>query len=372
MTTKKDMEMQEQPFEDNDEIEKDEEDGEGDDMDSNEDSSSDDEVEVTASKESLEEMMQLEKVLRDSPYDYDSHIKVRFDAIFYDESIYWEFLDLVFNVACSGEDLSLIETIFEKACSDYLSVSIWLDRLRFLEASGKDAATLRQHYENALTSAGLHVSQGHQIWSAFREFETKLVEQEHSEKGRAAQYLQDRALVSEMERAKRLREEGYLQMERVRGLFQRQLAVPHSDHAHTLEAYTSWDASQSASPPSADVLKAYSAAVLKLEARLQHEAVVAEGKEPDATLLAAYINYISYEQSHGNPAQVQCIFERAVATFPVTHELWRQYTHYLEGKLRIAAVTRSAYARAVRNCHWVGSLWEAYMRFEESQQALPQ
>ncbi|KAK3268088.1 hypothetical protein CYMTET_23386, partial [Cymbomonas tetramitiformis] len=367
MTTKKDMEMQEQPFEDNDEIEKDEEDGEGDDMDSNEDSSSDDEVEVTASKESLEEMMQLEKVLRDSPYDYDSHIKyisaVRHcglrerlrtarhtmaETFPLKESLWKEWIYDEMQQAKSGEDLSLIETIFEKACSDYLSVSIWLDRLRFLEASGKDAATLRQHYENALTSAGLHVSQGHQIWSAFREFETKLVEQEHSEKGRAAQ------------------------MERVRGLFQRQLAVPHSDHAHTLEAYTSWDASQSASPPSADVLKAYSAAVLKLEARLQHEAVVAEGKEPDATLLAAYINYISYEQSHGNPAQVQCIFERAVATFPVTHELWRQYTHYLEGKLRIAAVTRSAYARAVRNCHWVGSLWEAYMRFEESQQALPQ
>ena len=60
------------------------------------------------------------------------------------------------------------------------------------------------------------------------------------------------------------------------------------------------------------------------------------------------------------PARVQCIYERALAKFPVTHALWLQYALYLEQHLNIPAVVNQVYARAVRNCPWVGALWSRH------------
>jgi hypothetical protein len=149
--------------------------------------------------------------------------------------------------------------------------------------------------------------------------------------------------------------------------------------------------------------------------RAAHEAAVASDKPADAALLAAYLAYIKLEQTQGDPARVQVreqgrhggsgkggleqargdpvsrswaeldrggtrpgrfrdtlrpapasarqvLFERAVAAFPVTAELWQQYTAYLERHIRIPVVVDAAYARAVRNCPWVGSLWARAMR----------
>ncbi len=51
------------------------------------------------------------------------------------------------------------------------------------------------------------------------------------------------------------------------------------------------------------------------------------------------------------------LYERALAAFPVTAALWLRYGRYLEAHLRAPALARAAYARAVRNCPWVGALW---------------
>lgn len=62
----------------------------------------------------------------------------------------------------------------------------------------------------------------------------------------------------------------------------------------------------------------------------------------------------------------QCLYERVLAVFPVTHFLWLQYCSFLESRLlRQQDVNRlitSAYARATRNCPWVGQLWERRIR----------
>lgn len=59
---------------------------------------------------------------------------------------------------------------------------------------------------------------------------------------------------------------------------------------------------------------------------------------------------------------MQNMFERAVAAFPVTHELWQQYTKYLERHLKIPAVINQVYGRALRNCPWMGPLWARGLR----------
>jgi hypothetical protein len=56
------------------------------------------------------------------------------------------------------------------------------------------------------------------------------------------------------------------------------------------------------------------------------------------------------------------LFERAVAAFPVTAELWQQYASYLERHIKIPLVIDAVYARALRNCPWVGALWGRALR----------
>lgn len=54
------------------------------------------------------------------------------------------------------------------------------------------------------------------------------------------------------------------------------------------------------------------------------------------------------------------MYERAIARFPVTHVLWLQYAQYTEQHLAVPKVVNAVYARAVRNCPWVGVLWARY------------
>ena len=70
-----------------------------------------------------------------------------------------------------------------------------------------------------------------------------------------------------------------------------------------------------------------------------------------------------YAQAGDEPARVQCCYERAVAAFPVTTELWMQYGRYIETHLRsIPGLVASVYDRALRNCYWVGALWARAIR----------
>ena len=53
----------------------------------------------------------------------------------------------------------------------------------------------------------------------------------------------------------------------------------------------------------------------------QHNAT--EGK------LELYKAYIAFEIKSGDPARIQCIFERAIKDNCLQHDLWISYTNYL-------------------------------------------
>lgn len=57
------------------------------------------------------------------------------------------------------------------------------------------------------------------------------------------------------------------------------------------------------------------------------------------------------------------MYERAIVALPATQHLWLQYGRYLETALpKIHGVVLAAYARACRDCPWVGALWERRLR----------
>ena len=53
------------------------------------------------------------------------------------------------------------------------------------------------------------------------------------------------------------------------------------------------------------------------------------------TFLVWLQTYITLEEATGDPARVQVIYERAVADFPITHDLWLKYTDYVEKNLKV-------------------------------------
>ena len=90
---------------------------------------------------------------------------------------------------------------------------------------------------------------------------------------------------------------------------------------------------------------------------------------------------MKYEQSSGDPGIVQLLYERAITDFPVSSDLWLDYTRYLNKTLevypsifyftssvaaicilidsprQVGNVVRDVYSRATKKCPWVGKLW---------------
>lgn len=45
--------------------------------------------------------------------------------------------------------------------------------------------------------------------------------------------------------------------------------------------------------------------------------------------------YLKFEQSSGDPARVQVLYERAIADFPLSSDLWLDYTRYLDKTFKV-------------------------------------
>lgn len=56
---------------------------------------------------------------------------------------------------------------------------VWIDYINFVEEHDKSVSKclpegiskMRDLFERAITAAGLHITEGHKIWEAYREFE---------------------------------------------------------------------------------------------------------------------------------------------------------------------------------------------------------
>ncbi|KAK0590803.1 hypothetical protein LWI29_031902 [Acer saccharum] len=245
-----------------------------------------------------------------------------------------------------------IEKIYERGVSDYLSVPLWCDYLKFVqeknpsvcECSPDGILKARNLFERAITAAGLHVAEGSKIWKAYREFEQAI-------------FLSiDEANIEEKEK----------QIQRIRSIFHRQLSVPLADLRSTLLAYKSWEVEQGNALDvessdvdgiSSNVASAYQKALEMYNARAHYEEQISRQDISDSEKFQQFMIYLKFEQSSGDPARVQLLYERAVTDFPVSSDLWLDYTRYLDKTLKVGNVIRDVYARATQNCPWVGELW---------------
>ncbi|XP_073155276.1 uncharacterized protein [Henckelia pumila] len=260
------------------------------------------------------------------------------------------------TISSRMEALSSVEKLYERGVSDYLSVSLWCDYLNFVqehdisvrECSAAGISKARNLFERALTAAGLHIAEGHRIWESYREFEEAIF-----------------LTIDEMESG--LKEK---QVQHIRNLFHRQLSVPLADIRSTLHTYKAWEVSQGSSIDitggeldglSSNVASAYQKALEMLNVRAHLEEQVSQ-KDVNSEKLQEYKVYLKFEHAFGDPARIQILYERALAEFPVSSDLWFDYTQYLDKTFKTSRIVRDVYYRATRNCPWVGETWVRYLR----------
>eukprot|EP00887_Chlorella_sp_A99_P001390 scaffold8.g1390.t1 len=342
-----------------------------------EESSDSDFQEVDVSAEDAKLLMKLEAQLQENPGLYDAHyievlrrcgmrerlrearaaMHARFPLT---ESLWVDWLSDEIDAVASAEDIPRLEALFDAAVGDYLSVPLWVQYLEFVRDFDPEMAEktevglpkFRALAERALTAGGLHVAEGGRLWAVYRGWEEALLEA--ADAGGDAEAREAAA-------------------GRVRQLYARQLQVPLADGGETLAAYEAWERGRDPAWPGLpdSLAREHRKADKAASLRAPYEEAVAAGKPADAELLAAYMAYVKVEQAQGDPARVQvgegrmfiqCLYERAVAAFPVTHYLWAQYCRYLEATVKSHAVVGPAYTRALRNCPWVGTLWARALR----------
>nr|CAB3481900.1 unnamed protein product [Digitaria exilis] len=264
----------------------------------------------------------------------------------------------------SEESFGDIEKLYERGVQEYLSIKLWRDYLDFVEehdpsvsqCTPSGLSKMRDLFERAITAGGLHVAEGSKLWSAYREYEMAI--------------LITITDGNDEEKAK--------QVQRIRTLFHRQLSVPLAEMESTLSEYKSWEAEQgNANDPSSNfdgvpsnVISAYKKANDMYNERKQYEDQLNDAGASEADKLQEFLKYLKFEESSGDPARVQVLYERAVSELPVSKDLWIGYTSYLDRSLKVLSETCLGilvFERAVQ-CSFATvqeDICHAWIRFEE-------
>ncbi|XP_057295311.1 squamous cell carcinoma antigen recognized by T-cells 3-like isoform X2 [Hydractinia symbiolongicarpus] len=309
------------------------------------------------------EIMQTKKTSEANPYQYDKHVELitalrasgdldqlrnareNMSNIYpLTEELWMDWFQDELPLAVIPEQKQFIVSKFELAVKDYASIKIWHEYCQYMMnniESPADIERARNVFESAITSVGLHVTEGSSIWDGYREFEIAILD--------SYQQLQDSGDTVGMDAKVQS------QIERISYIFRRQLSVPLLGMADTYKIFDDW----STETVPGETRRAYDKATQKLSLCMEYEEKLhaAEGNK-----LAEYFEYINFEMKDGDPARIQCIFERAIKDNCLQQDLWERYTTFLDFKLKLVNVAIPVHERAVRNCPWVGKLWQNYLK----------
>jgi len=325
----------------------------------------DDSGEEDLSPESLARISELEQALATNPYNYANHEELvkllkggedfdrlrtareNWSKVFPLTGQLW--LDWVSDeqkIAATEEEKSKVLSLLERGVGDYLSVDLWLERCMVgMQGMGTPAgaAESRRIFEEAIVACGLHCGKGSLVWDAYREMESAML-----------------SLTPEGS------EEQVKAKERLNKLWIRQLRQPLLGMEGSMEEYKQWCGKEVDKYLLADYQKARQR--LKKREPLETSLANTEGAEQ----LDKFLQYVALEKEEGEPARVQCLYERAVAEQCLVDVLWEEYLAYMESTFKMGPVVLPVYKRALRNCPWAVELWCAYLRALERYESEPQ
>ena len=260
------------------------------------------------------------------------------------------------RLASTDAERRAVLALYDRAVGDYLSVPLWLAFGAYAEEAyvvhglpgGLDA--VRAVYERALAEAGLHFALGSELWVRFRAFERRVAE--------ASGGGEDRVLA----------------------LFRKQLRLPMvglaSVRVEFEQSVGGVEAVGEAGGLGGDTAlqRDHERALKGADARAPLENALVEEQfatQPTQAQLAPWLEYAQFEaeQKGDGRARALAVYERAVACWPLSLELWLAYIGFAEGSgagTSVHACTAEqmvrVYGRAVRNIGWSGALWCGYLR----------
>lgn len=85
--------------------------------------------------------------------------------------------------------------------------------------------------------------------------------------------------------------------------------------------------------------------------------------ETEDDILQVYRDYI---KSTKDPSFILCLYERAVAQFPLNVSIWEDYCWYC---IQLGGAALSVSSRALRNCPWSENLWVLRIRILEHEKS---
>ncbi|XP_069683993.1 squamous cell carcinoma antigen recognized by T-cells 3 [Periplaneta americana] len=322
---------------------------------------------------------QLEKKIKRNPYEYNTYIELikllqkmaEIDRLRkaresmskhfpLTPELWLSWLKDEMGLATSDIERTAVAELFERAVQDYLSVDLWLEYAQFSIGNmglQYGVKIVRDTFERALTSVGLHVAKGAILWEAYREFENVMLGMLQAKVNADSNDAQKQELDA--------------QKKRMVAIFRRQLACPLLDMEKTYQEFTEWLNEEPDRRDDVDmknIENGFKKALLKLSKILPFEEQLLSSD--DASRAEHYRAYVQHEISEGDPARVQCLYERAVAELCLDASIWLEYVEYLYSTLKIDTVVLPVCKRAVRNCPWSSPLWQHYMkaleRYEKS------
>mgnify|MGYP001033361197 FL=1 len=368
---------------DNDEMEinkneeEEEEDDDDDDMESDDDDDSS-EDDVDDSKQETE-LVTLRQSIQSDPYNYQSYINyitlsqqygnfehLRFARQAMSEvfpltpQLWLEWIrdEIKFVTSTTEENKDIIQ-LFERALNDYLSVSIWLEYIQYripFCSSENSIDELRNLFERALSSCGVHLTDGSRLWTPFIEAENAILD------GIISMY-------NENNTNEQLKDKILERVDFILQLYRRELSVPlrNMERIYSGE-YQDFCLSYKEYLPSGyhekyDLIlkKDFEQACEHLQKCEQFEQELIQTHSS----LATYQKYIQFETK---PARIQCLYERAILDHCLEGELWLAYIDFIEEYLPTNRILQTALERSLRNSPWIADLWIRFAQHMESNQ----
>ncbi|KAG0000284.1 RNA-binding protein 4F [Entomortierella chlamydospora] len=232
------------------------------------------------------------------------------------EELWMEWIKDESNMATSKDEKIHVLELYERATSDYLSITIWESYLEYAIQEYTESMDLPEievvvngEYLNSLFQkakkfTGYHTSQSHVVWNIWIDFELgKLASQE----------------VPSAE-----------DVDRVKEIYLERIAIPHSELEDTFSGFSSFISKYCGQDYEESMVQ--SNKIVNATRELLENLVPFEEHLVTANNnLEAFTGYLDYELSHHKDqfAQIRTLFERAVAVHCLVPSLWNDYLGFL-------------------------------------------
>ncbi|KAI7871253.1 hypothetical protein BDF14DRAFT_1764920 [Spinellus fusiger] len=252
-------------------------------------------------------------------------------------------------------------SLYDEAEKDYLFISVWKSYTEFIlekfnvawDKEGEEeeskhvlVETTREALLKAVRATHHHVSQSHEIWNVYGEFEVRILK-----------YFESPETLSH-----------------VKQVYLNRLEALHMECEQTFNAYSNLIGAYDNDHYEANMVEA-NKIYAKTKEAANERGVFEHQLIQSGYALDTFYEYIENEKIAKKKFSLNAVrnlYERAVAIYCTDVGLWNDYVLFLVERARIQVFLEAITLRAVRNCPWSGVLWSHLARVMESGHRSPE